>query len=100
MSDDPNAAPVVANTRTGAVVADLSQSDEPIARPAHWVASLMWLWLVAVAGVIALLTSGALVLDFLSGGSPSSGSKDTVLLMFTMSFQGLVALYVTRPGGR
>lgn len=98
MSDDPNAAPVVADRATGAVTADLSQSDETIARPAHWVASLMWLWLVAVAGVIALLAAGALILDFLGGGTPSSGSKDTVLLIFTMTFQGLVALYVTRPG--
>ena len=100
MSDDPQSAPVVADRQTGAVVADLSERDEPIARPAHWVASLMWLWLVAVCGTIALVSAGALVLDFLSGGTPSSGSKDTVLLIFTMSFQGLVALYVTRPGTR
>ena len=99
MAEEHDLAPVGADKETGEVKADLSaREDEPIARPVRWVASVMWLWLVLVAGVIALGSAAALVLDFLSGGTPSNGSKETILLIFTTTFQGLVALYVTRPG--
>lgn len=98
MMDEPNAAPVIANTRTGAVVADLSQSDEPIARPAHWVASLMWLMLMSVLSIVVVSTAAALILDFIASPNPPSTGKDTILLMHTGSLAAMLALYSNRPG--
>jgi hypothetical protein len=101
MADEQNLAPVGADKETGAVVADLSQQyDEPIARPAHWVASLLWIILVSTCAVIALLAAAALILDYLSGSPSQSGAKETILLIFSTAFNALVALFVTRPGTR
>jgi hypothetical protein len=101
MSAEDNTAPVVANRTTGAVTADLDdEDDEPIARPAHWVASLLWLILVITCAVIAIGSAAALVLDFLAGSPEKAGGKETILLIFSTSFNGLIALFVTRPGTR
>ena len=66
----------------------------------HWVASLLWLILVITCAVIAIGSAGALVLDFLAGSPEKAGGKETILLIFSTSFNGLIALFVTRPGTR
>lgn len=92
-------APVVADRRTGEVSVDLSDTDAPIARPARWVASLLWIILVLVLAIIALMTAGAAVLNFLSPTSPPTSSGEMVA-MSGGATASLVALFSNRPGSR
>ena len=98
MSDDVQNAPVVADRATGAVTADLSDHDEPIARPAHWVASLLWIILVAS---LALVMIGAAATLMLNNLAPSTTGETSTMLALYMGSQGaLVGLFVVRPGSR
>lgn len=99
--DDETSAPVTANLRTGAVTADLRDDDDdpPIARPAGWVSSILWLILVLVMALIALGTAGAAVINFLSPTTPPTSSGEMVA-MSGGAQAALVALFTNRPGSR
>lgn len=97
---DETSAPVTANLRTGAVSADLRDDDDPpIARPAGWVSSILWLILVLVMALIALGTAGAAVINFLSPTTPPTSSGEMVA-MSGGAQAALVALFTNRPGSR
>jgi hypothetical protein len=88
-------------TRTATTTTvETAPDDAPIARPAHWVASLLWVILVLTCALVALGSAAALILDFLAPAGAASGTKEVVLLLFSTSFNGLIALFVSRPGTR
>lgn len=93
-------APVVADTRTGAVSADLSEDDgAPIARPARWVASVLWFIPVLTLAIIALGTAAAAILNFISPTNPPTSSGEMVA-MSGGAIGSLLALFTARPGTR
>jgi len=96
-----DSAPVVANTRTGAVSADMSEIEEeaPIARPARWVASILWFILVIALTLVMLGAYGAAILNFIAPTEPPASSGEMVAIGGG-SQSALIALFVNRPGSR
>lgn len=97
-AEQPNDATTI-ETRTTTTV-DPGEDAAPIARPAHWVANILWLTLVLTCALVAIVSALALIVDFLAPSVEANGAKETVLLLFSTSFNGLIALFVTRPGTR
>jgi hypothetical protein len=101
MSVEDSAPSVTTTTATTTTVADSDDAhDGVIAEPGRFVANTLWLILVLTCALVALGSAGALILDFLAPSPEQSGAKETILLLFSTSFNGLIALFVTRPGTR
>ncbi len=96
---DETRAPVVADRRAGEVSADLADLDETIARPARWVASLLWVVLVVALALVMVGSAAAMILDYLAPSDPPARTE-TMITLYVGAQGALVGLFVARPGSR
>jgi hypothetical protein len=95
MSDDPNAAPVTANLRTGEVSADVSA---PLGKPSRKTVSLVWLLIVGANVLVMVVAAFALAVALFTPQRPALVDPSVLLVLFTTPAAFLAGLIARDPG--
>lgn len=95
MSDDPNAAAVRADTRTGEVYAE---AIPPLGKPSRRTVSTVWLLIVGANVLVMLIAAGALAVALFTPQRPALVDPSVLLVLFTTPAAFLAGLIARDPG--
>jgi CBS domain containing-hemolysin-like protein len=93
-TEQPNA-PVVANTVTGEVTADVSA---PLGKPSRRTVSLVWLGVVYANIAVMLIAAVSLAIALFFPDTASLAKPETLLILFTTPAAFLAGLIARDPG--
>jgi hypothetical protein len=95
VSEEPNAAPVLADRQTGAVYA---AGDLMLGKPSRRTVSIVWLVIVLVNALVMLIAALALAWALFQPQRPALVDPSVLLVLFTTPAAFLAGLIARDPG--